>query len=110
MNNLQAAISADEEKLTETLQRAKAELLVMQRHSLNERRTEELSKRLEPETERWFVPGWLDKPRDLKVSKTNNMGIFLSFIFLRQKKNRSLLKIDLRMPSPTKLCCRRKRG
>ena len=46
MNNLQATISADVEKLTEALQRAKAELLVLQKYNLNERRTQDFWRHL----------------------------------------------------------------
>ena len=119
MNNLQATISADEEKIAEALQKARAELLVLQKYNLNEKRTKrtekesesddenedesddeeesevsvELSERLELETEKEVVPEWFDcsKPRDLKVNKVSNTGrVFLSFT--RNTKQERVLK------------------
>ena len=51
MNNLQGAVSADEEKLTEALQKARANLLVVQRYSLNEKRTKRIEKENESDDE-----------------------------------------------------------
>ena len=109
LNSMQTSISTEDAKLTEALQKAKAELLVVQKYSLNEKRTKriekdnesddeeensddeedeedesevpvELSERLELETEKEVAPEWFDKPRDLKVSKVSDTGrIFLSF-------------------------------
>ena len=73
MNNLQASISADEARISEALQRAKAELLVLQKYSLNKREG------LELKAEKEVTPEWFDQPRGLKVNKVSNAGrIFLS--------------------------------
>ena len=82
LSNLQAAISTEEAKITETLQRAKAELLVLQKYILCKTDTTDFSQKLELETKKEIVPEWFDcsKPRDLKVYKVSSTGrIFVSF-------------------------------
>ena len=91
LNDLQATISDDEERVTEALKNAKAELFVVHKYSLNERRSEETSEKLVLETDRGFVPEWLDKPRDLKVNMTSNTGR-ISLSFTRNMKQEKVLK------------------
>ena len=109
LNDLQVIISADEEKLTEALQWAKAELLVLQRYSLNERKSEKLSERLKLETVKEIAPEWFDKPSQETLKSTRSVQEGSSSVFSETlNKKESLLKMGLKAPRCTKFCCRRK--
>ena len=106
LNNLQAAIYADERnegdnsdekreddgdyenkttstRVAEALQKAKAELLVMQKYDLNERTgyyCSHLSEKLSLTAHKTFDTEWLDRPNNVKVSNVFNIGkVFVSF-------------------------------
>ena len=106
MNDLQTAISSEETKIAEALQKAKNELLVVHRYSLSERGMRvpaELSERLELKTEKEAAPECFDFSKSTR-SATQEESSSASL----QNRKESLQKMDLVRKSLTKLYCRRK--
>ena len=85
LHNLRTvATSSEETKIIEALQRAKAELIVMQKYELKKEEKATLCERLKLEARKEVVaPEWFDysKPKGLKVNKVKYAGrTFVSFL------------------------------
>ena len=91
---LTEASSGNKEKASETLQKAKAELLVLQRYDIKSTRNkEDFSEMLELTTEKEVVTEWLSlvRPEDIKIDRVSNKGrVSISFTFLTPEEERAL--------------------
>lgn len=99
LNELQTATAIDaEDRISAALQKAKTELLVMQKYDLKENKCKDFCGMLSLGTEKGIAAEWLevDKPEDLRVNEISNTGrIFLTFTFINTEQEKVLFENGL---------------